>query len=193
MKALAAIAFVSLFGVAQAQEDIADGFTDAKDGGKVHIASGFICPAKIDLFERDAVGEKDSESGTDFCAYSALDGTYGTITLTLLKGPYDPKAALAPDFMEQEGIGGKRLGESTLKEAGPLAVYTRTYETSKLESLRYSILFTGAAVGNWAVETTIEYADPRDNAAEKNFLNTVYVAALKQIARPAEPTPAQTP
>jgi len=59
------------------------------------------------------------------------------------------------------------------------------------------MLFTGAPFGNWAVETTIEYADPRDNAAQKDFLDTIYAAALKQIVNvppaPASPAPAPTP
>jgi hypothetical protein len=187
------VAALLMASVAHAQ-DLGEGFTDAKDGGKTHAASGFVCPAKIGLFERDAVGQKDSEDGADFCAYSALDGTYGTVIIRLLNGPYDPKAALAPDFVEQEGIGAHRVAEATVKVPGqPLGIYTRTYETSKLESLHYKMLFSGAAVGNWAVETTIEYADPRDNTEEKEFLNTVYAEALKKIAQPAPaaPLPAQ--
>ncbi|HEY1711073.1 MAG TPA: hypothetical protein VGG10_22600 [Rhizomicrobium sp.] len=171
-------------------QDLGSGFSDTGNGGKLHVASHFLCPDKIGLFERDAVGEKDADSGADFCAYSALDGTYGTITLSKLSGAYDAKAALVSDFAEQEGIGAQKLGEATVK-AGPLPVYTRTYETSKIESMHYSILFSGAAVGDWVVETTIEYANPRDNAAEKEFLDTVYADALKQI--PAVPVSSVTP
>ena len=159
---LAGIAAALLLLPAHAQ-NLADGFSDGKDGGRVHV-SGFVCPPKIGLFERDAVGEKDSTSNAGFCAYSERDGVYGTVTLTLLKGPYDPKASLGPDFVEQEGIGARQVAETTVKVAGsPVGLYTRTYETSKLESLHYKMLFTGAPFGNWAVETTIEYADPRDN------------------------------
>lgn len=179
MKAFGATAVLLLCGVAHAQ-DAGDGFIDTKDGGKRH-PSGFVCPARIGHFERDAVGDKDSESNAGFCAYSAQDGTYGTITLSLLSGPYDPKLALASDFTQQEGIGAKRIGEATAK-AGPLSIYTRTYETSRVESLHYSILFTAAPVGAWAVEATVEYADPRDINAKNEFLNTVYTAAAKQIA-----------
>jgi hypothetical protein len=176
-----------------AAQDNSDGFSDTKDGGKLHTGSGFVCPARIDLFERDAVGEGESISGANFCAYSALDGTYGTITIKSLKGPYDPKVSLASDFTEQEGIGAHRIAEVMTKSSG-LSVYTRTYETAKLESLHYRMLFSGTAIGSWAVETTIEYADPRDNRAEKEFLDTVYAAALKHIAKaPASAPPAATP
>jgi hypothetical protein len=170
-----------------AADDASDGFSDTKDGGKLHVGSGFICPARIDLFERDAVGEGESISGANFCAYSALDGTYGTVTIKSLKGPYDPKISLASDFVEQEGIGAKQISEAMAKSSG-LPIYTRIYETAKLESLHYRMLFSGTQIGNWAVETTIEYADPRDNRAEKEFLDRVYSLAVKQIAKPAAPT-----
>jgi hypothetical protein len=196
MKAIGAAAFLLCCGAASAQ-NLADGFADAKDGGRVHV-SGFVCPPKIGMFERDAVGEKDSTSNAGFCAYSERDGVYGTVTLTLLKGPYDPKASLGPNFVVQEGIGARRVAETTVKDpVSAIGIYTRTYETSKLESLHYKMLFTGAAVGSWAVETTIEYADPRDNAAQKEFFDTIYAAALKQIAKtpqaPVNPAPVQTP
>ena len=55
------------------------------------------------------------------------------------------------------------------------------------------MLFSGAAVGNWVVETTIEYADRRDNTAQKEFLNTVYAAAIKQIAGPQPTVPVVAP
>lgn len=162
-------------------------FVDTRDGGKLHTASGFICPAKIGLFERDAAGQADPETGRDFCAYSALDGVYGTITLKPLDAPYDAKTSLEPGFVEQEDTGGLRIAESVEKLAGkphapPLAVYTRTYETAKLEDLHYRILFSGARFGNWAVEATIEYADPRDLPVESEFLRAVYAAADTEIA-----------
>jgi len=167
-----------------AQSMPGDAFADGKDGAKVHKASGFVCPAKIGLFERDAVGDADPETQTDFCAYSVLNGVYGTIKLTPLTGAYDPKASLASDFTEQEGTGGKEISEKPEILAGaaePLSVYARTYETSKLEDLHYRVLFTGAALKNWAVETTIEYADPRDTPLEQDFLHAIYAAAQSQI------------
>src|SRR6202012_6009056 len=102
------------------------------DDAKVHAASGFVCPQFIGHFERDAFGERDPELGSDFCAYSARDGVYGTITLTPLKAAYDPKTALIPEFTEQEGIGGKMVGEQTVTLGGktPIAVYERSYETA---------------------------------------------------------------
>lgn len=172
---------------ALAQDIGDDPFTDLHDGGKLHIASGFICPAKIGLFERDAAGEADPETGEGFCAYSALDGVYGTITLKELDEPYNAKTSLAPGFIEQEDTGGRRITEgvqmiSMKPHAAPLAVYTRTYETAKLEDLHYRILFAGAQFKNWAVEATIEYADPRDLSVESEFLRAVYAAADSEIA-----------
>lgn len=168
---------------AQAQNTAADVFMDGKDGAKVQVASGFICPQRIGPFERDAVGESDPETGASFCAYSAEGGIYGIVTLTKLTGQYDPKLSLLPDFTEQEGIGSKRIAEANLNlgAQSPLSVYTRTYQTSTLEDLSYRILFTGAVVSGWAVETSIEYADPRDTPVEKDFLHAIYAAATAQI------------
>jgi hypothetical protein len=158
-----------------------DTFQDRDDGAKAH-ASGFVCPQKIGEFERDAVGEADPETKSDFCAYSAIGGVYGTVRLTPLSGPYDPKAALRSDFSEQEATGGKRIGETPLRlKNAPVSVYTRTYSTGRAESLEYRIVFTGARIGNWAVETTVEYADPRDAQTEVEFLQAIYSAAVRQI------------
>lgn len=159
----------------------ADVFVDAPDGGKLHTQSHFVCPAKIGLFERDAAGERDPQSNTDFCAYSALDGVYGTITLVPLKGPYDPKTALVPDFQELEGTGAKLLGEAPMK-TGRVTVYTRSYETTHLDTIHYRVLFAASAFGQWAVEVTMEYASPRDDTVEREFLDTVYAQALQKIA-----------
>lgn len=167
-----------------------DPFGDGANGAKLHLASRFVCPAKIGSFERDAAGESDPESGTDFCAYAALDGVYGTIRLVPLRGSYDAKQSLAKDFAEQEGAGGKRIAESDVAmsrsaRGSPASVYTRTYETAKLEDLHYRVEFTGAAIGNWAVETTIEFAEPRDLPEAQSFLRAVYDAAQNEI--PARP------
>ncbi|MGC9953870.1 MAG: hypothetical protein ABSD21_06300 [Rhizomicrobium sp.] len=173
-------------------QDSADSFADGVNGAKVHSASGFVCPQQIGRFERDAVGERDPQAGADFCAYSALDGVYGTITLTPLRGAYDPKAMLTPDFVVQEGTGGRMVGETTQlvgPKNAPLSVYMRTYETAKLETLHYRTLFAGAAVGPWAVQVTIEYADPRDSDKEVDFLNAAYTEAIAKIAGAAEPAP----
>jgi hypothetical protein len=160
-----------------------DVFADAGNGARVHVASGFVCPRQLGHFERDAAGERDPSQDIDFCAYSALDGVYGTITLVPLKGPYDPKAALAPEFVEQEGTGGRMIGEGPAKIAG-LAVYTRKYETIRLEDTQYRVLFASAAVGAWIVQVTMEYATPRDDEVEQDFLNGVYASALQKIAAP---------
>ncbi|MGN6514383.1 MAG: hypothetical protein ACTHLR_00915, partial [Rhizomicrobium sp.] len=163
----------------------ADAFKDGPGYSKIHVASGFICPAAIGPFERDAAGENDVQTGADVCTYAALDGVYGTIVLTPLTGPYDPKASLAPQFVEQEGTGGTAIGDKTVTFGGKkahMAVFTRSYRTARAEALEYRTLFAAARVGNWAVEATVEYADPRDDAQEKEFLDTVYADAAKEIA-----------
>jgi hypothetical protein len=172
---------------ATAQTVAGDTFSDGASGAKVHMASKFVCPAKIGPFERDAVGETDPETGADFCAYAALDGVYGTIKLVPLHGAYDAKLSLAQDFVEAEGAGGKRIEERdlaiiTVSHGSAVSVYTRTYETAKLEDLHYRIQFAGAAIGNWVVETAIEFAEPRDLAEAQSFLRAVYGSAKNEIA-----------
>ncbi len=174
----------ALLAPAQAQ-DISDAFTDAPDNAKQHIASGFVCPLQLAEFERDAVGQKDPGIGADYCAYSALDSVYGTITLTPLPKTYDPKAMLAPDFAVQEGSGGRMLGEAIEvlgPKTAPLSVYVRTYETSRLATVHYETQFASAAVGAWVVEVEIEYAAPRDKELRANFMNAVFALALEKIA-----------
>ena len=159
-------------------------FKDGPKGEKIHIASGFACPERIGRYVRDAVGESDLLAGTDFCSYYALDGVYGTVKLTPRRGRYDPASSLTSAFVEQEGIGAKDVGQKTV-ELGPKGdqakVYTRTYETARLETLHYRIAFSGAAVGKWIVETAVEYAEPRDDQVRQNFLNAVYGAALRKF------------
>jgi len=172
---------VLLPGAALAQ-DSGDVFADAKGGAKVHAASGFVCPAKIGLFERDAVGERDPSLDTAFCAYSALDGVYGTITLVPVSGSYDPKGSLTAEFQEQEGTGGRMLREGVAHLAGR-SVYARVYETTSLEELHYRVEFTGAAASAWAVEVTMEFASPRDDAVTQEFLNAVYAQVFAKPDR----------
>ena len=164
-------------------------FKDGPKGEKIHIASNFACPDRIGRYIRDAVGESDLESGSDFCSYYALDGVYGTVTLTPLRGAYNPARSLSSEFIQQEGIGAKKVGEKTI-ELGPkgkqLKVYTRTYETARLETLHYRITYSGAAYKGWIVETTTEYAEPRDDAVNKEFLDWVYGPALKDVTSRAE-------
>jgi hypothetical protein len=186
---LAALAGAAMLTVpeAGAQTVAGDTFSDGANGAKVHVASKFVCPTKIGPFERDAVGETDPGTGADFCAYAALDGVYGTIRLVPLRGAYDAKQSLAQDFAEQEGAGGKPIAESdvaivAVSHGSPVSVYTRTYETAKLEDLHYRVQFAGAAIGNWVVETTIEFAEPRDLAEAQSFLRAVYGSARNEIA-----------
>ena len=177
---------------AAAQTTRIDTFNDGPDEAKVHTGSGFVCPLFIGHFERDAYGERAPMQGSDFCAYSALDGVYGTITLTPLKAAYDPKTALQQEFTEQEGIGGRIVGESTVKLGGgaaPISVYSRTYETAALETLHYRIMFSTGTVGNWSIEATVEFATPRDDEKLRDFLNAVYTEALVRIAKVAPQGP----
>ncbi len=166
-------------------------FKDGPKGEKIHIASGFACPDRIGRYVRDAVGESDLTTGSDFCSYYALDGVYGTVTLTPLRASYDPATSLTSEFVQQEGIGARKIVARRPMELGPkgdrVKVYTRIYETSKLETLHYRIMFTGAAVGKWIVETTIEYAEPRDDAVAKAFLDWAYNSALKEVDAPPGP------
>ena len=62
-----------------------------------------------------------------------------------------------------------------------LALYTRAYETAKLQDLHYRVLFTGAQFNTWALEVAVEYADPRDTTVEQEFLDAVYTAAQSEI------------
>lgn len=162
-------------------------FKDGPGYSKIHVASGFVCPAAIGLFERDAQGQYNVQTGADICSYAALDGVYGTIILIPVSGAYDAHNSLAPQFVEEEGTGGKSIGEKTMTFGignNRLPVFTRSYRTARAESLEYRTIFAGTQVGNWAVEAIVEYASPRDDAQEKEFLNTVYANAAKDIARP---------
>ncbi len=192
MRALAAAAVLLCLALpALAQSTDIDTFKDTgTDQAKLHV-SGFICPLFIGHFQRNAYGERDPSLGTDFCAYSAIDGVYGTITLTPLKTAYDPKTALASEFAEQEGTGGRMIGERTMNVGGgaaPISVYSRSYETAALETLHYRILFSTGTVGAWAIEATVEYATPRDDDKQRDFLNAVYTEALVHIAKAPPPT-----
>jgi hypothetical protein len=187
--ALALIGWLALSPAGAQTTDI-DDFKDGPDQTKVHSASGFVCPLFVGHFERDAYGERAPMLGSDFCAYSARDGVYGTITLTPLKAPYDPKTALQQEFTEQEGIGGKLVAEGTMPIGGgktPISVYSRTYETAALETLHYRIIFSGGTIGNWAVEATVEFGTPRDDQNMHDFLNAVYTEALVHIAKLTPP------
>jgi hypothetical protein len=181
---LPAVLFTLLM-AAPALAQPADPFKDGPGYAKVHVASGFVCPAKIGPFERDDAGEYDVLAHTDICSYAAVGGVYGTIRLTPLTGGYDPKTSLAQHFAEQEQTGGKQIAEGTMHfgdKRAPSPVFARSYRTARAEALEYRILFTGAAVKNWAVEASVEYADPRDAASEKDFLDAVYAEARKDIA-----------
>ncbi|MDE2013329.1 MAG: hypothetical protein KGJ75_10425 [Alphaproteobacteria bacterium] len=185
MRSFTLAAAVALLAASAASAQVPGGdFQDGPKNEKIHVASGFVCPDRIGGYVRDAVGQSDPGSGADFCSYYGFDGIYGTVTMTPLHDGYDPEQSMAPQFTEQEGIGAKKIGEGTF-EFGPkgdaLGIYTRTYETSRLATLHYRILFTGAAVKNWVLETTVEYADPRDDKMKEDFIDAVYGAALKQI------------
>jgi hypothetical protein len=178
-KRISIILFVALLAAPAFAQTAGDVFSDGPADAKVH-KSGFVCPLHMGTFERDAVGQSDIATGADFCSYAALDGVYGTITLMPVTGTYDPKASMAQDFTEQEQTGGHKIAEGDTKLGGT-TVYTRTYETAKLEDLHYRVQFSGTAINGWAVEVTTEYADPRDTPEEKEFLDAVYAAAPKEI------------
>jgi hypothetical protein len=160
-----------------------DEFADRGDGAKTHKASGFVCPMKVGRFERDAVGQADPELGSVFCAYSARDGVYGTVVLKPNGGTYDARTSFAREFALQEGIGGRPVGETAIKVPAPQtpSIYARSYETAKLADVHYRILYAGAGIGSWAVEATVEYVEPRDTDAEKEFIDAVYAAAGAEI------------
>ncbi len=188
---LAAAVACAALPVRAAAQDASGEFSDGANDAKVHVASHFVCPRIVGHFERDAVGEADPETSADFCSYSARDGVYATITLKPAGTGYDAAQSLASDFAVQENTGGKKVAEAVLKypakSGPPLSVYTRSYETTALEELHYRVLYSGAAIGAWAVEVTLEFADPRDNADERDFLDAVYRAALAEM--PAAPAP----
>jgi hypothetical protein len=167
--------------LAGAHAEDAQGFSDGPNGAMVHVPSGFICPLKIGPFERDATGRRDPDRDSDYCAYSALSGVYGTIIITPLGRTFDPKEGLADEFPDS---GGTVVGETVQPVGTPAAslpVYLRTYETARLESLHYRTLFADAAVGAWSVAVIVEFADPRDREAQTAFLNSVYAAALREL------------
>lgn len=201
---IAAVTCFALPALAQTVPSLrADPFVDSGKGDKVHTASGFVCPERVGRYVRNSVGEGGSPAdGKVFCSYYALDSVYGTVQLTPLSGPYDAKKSLAGDFVEQVGIGGKQVDEKmvTVKPADgakeaesfkPVEVYTRTYETAHLESLRYQIKFTGAAINGWAVESIIEYASTRDDETAQNFLDFVYRSAETEVGKKQNAAPAK--
>jgi hypothetical protein len=168
-------------------QDSGEVFSGDVGGVMQHNASGFTCPLKIGSFERDAVGQRTPEIGADYCAYSALSGVYGTIVIMPLPRTYDPKAILAPEFAIQDGSGGRMIDETQqgigAKDA-KLPVFVRTYETTRVESLHYRMLFASAAVGAWSVQVILEYAWPRDKDMQAAFLANAYGMALKEIGAP---------
>jgi hypothetical protein len=176
------VVVLAALGVPACAED--DAFADRPNGVKQHVASGFFCPQKIGHFDRDAVGQRDPQSGADYCAYSAQGGVYGTVVLMPMRGEFDPKGLMAPEFVEQEGTGGRMNGETTVfvGPAKTLPVYVRTYEAAKVEAIRYRTLFACAGVGNWAVEVIVEYGDPRDVEAKTAFFDAIYTSALAALA-----------
>jgi hypothetical protein len=64
---------------------------------------------------------------------------------------------------------------------GGASVYTRSYGTSNLGDAHYRAQFAASAVGQWAVQVTMEYASPRDDAVKQDFLNAVYDEALHRL------------
>lgn len=187
--ALAGLFLFALAAPALADDDV---FADGKEGAKVHIASGYVCPQKIGRFERDAVGMRDPATGKDYCSYAARDGVYGIVMLSPLTGNYDPKALMAPEFQFQEGTRG-RLSEESTQSLGPgkaLPAYVRIYDAAKVEAMRYRTFYACAAVGNWVVSVGVEYGDPRDKDLRDDFLNHIYGEAMQRfVTPPSAPVP----
>lgn len=170
--------------------DETEGFSEGPNGAMQHGPSGFVCPAKIGAFERDAVGRRNPKRDSDYCAYSALSGVYGTIVILPLPSTFDPKDGLADEFALQEGTGGTVIGETIRQLGAPgasLPVYLRTYENAQLEAAHYRTLFANAAVGAWSIQVIVEYVDPRDREVEREFLDDVYSAAQRELG--GAPTP----
>ncbi len=110
----------------------------------------------------------------------ALDGVYGTIILTPLSGPYDPKTALVAEFQEQEATGGKVIGEATQKFGGANRLHAQLRD---IEPRRCALsrAICGERGRTMAVQVTMEYASPRDEALKQDFLNAVYDEALHKL------------
>ena len=72
MKGFLTVAIAALLSSVASAQQSADTFTDRDDCARVHV-SGFVCPARIGFFERDAVGEYEPAHNEDFCAYGARD------------------------------------------------------------------------------------------------------------------------
>ena len=64
-RAIAAIFASMLLASTAFAQSAADPFKDGPGYAKIHIASGFVCPAAIGPFERDAQGENDVQTGSD--------------------------------------------------------------------------------------------------------------------------------
>lgn len=171
------LALGALFSAAEAEES----FLSQDNGAALHELSGFVCPAKIGVFELDAYGKR--ENG-DYCAYSGLSGLYGTVMLHPLPAAYDPAAGLAPEFRKVEGLGGHVVAE-TVQLVGPgdapLSVFLRTYDVARLDALTYRTQFASAAAGAWAVDVIVEYAYPRDKEDQTAFITAIYGEAAKDL------------
>ncbi|MEI9930602.1 MAG: hypothetical protein WDM89_08635 [Rhizomicrobium sp.] len=115
-----------------------------------------------------------------FVRIPALDGVYGTIILTPLSGPYDPKTALVAEFQEQEATGGKVIGEATQKFGGANRLHAQLRD---IEPRRCALsrAICGERGRTMAVQVTMEYASPRDEALKQDFLNAVYDEALHKL------------
>ncbi|GAA0552230.1 hypothetical protein GCM10008941_35230 [Rhizomicrobium palustre] len=181
MRPLALLFAPALFFSAASAEEA---FTLREDGAVLHGGSGFVCPAKIGMFERDAFGSR--EEG-DYCAYSALTGLYGTIIVKHRPALYDPPALLAPEFRKVESMGGRAVAE-TVQPVGPdgaaVPVFLRTYDMAKLDMLTYRTQLASAALGGWAVEAVVEYAYPRDKEDQTAFVTAVYGEAIRDMGAP---------
>ena len=136
--------------------------------------------SRIKLKPADQIDSKKLQRAEDRLRDYLVKQDYLGAHATLHRGAYDPKTSMVQDFNEQEQTGSHQIAEGIAPIAGT-PVYTRTYETSKLEDLHYRVLFAGVGINGWAVEVTTEFADPRDTPEQQQFLASVYDAARKEI------------
>ncbi|MDE2464542.1 MAG: hypothetical protein KGO02_12610 [Alphaproteobacteria bacterium] len=193
---IAGVALGLLTGAAALAHDapvILGAFRNGDHDGRIALASGFVCPERIGPYIRDAVGQSGPNEQAVFCSYYALDGIYGTVRILPLDGRFDGPASLASQFALQTGSGAKVVAQATATVAGKgttPAVYSRTYETSRLETLHYRVRYSSAPVRGWVVQVISEYAAPRDDATRNLFLNWAYGPALAAL-RTRSPAVAQ--
>ena len=140
-----------LLPAALAQDASVGPFSDLRDGGKRHTASGFVCPAMIGAFERDAVGEAAPASGADFCADRRSTASTARSGSRRWRVPTTPPRRWRLASSSRRVCTARRIadGLATLAiKPLPVSIYARTDETARLEDLHYRVVFAGAQFRN---------------------------------------------